>query len=162
MRLNASNGNFLKIENMNLNTIINESCKRYKFNPATNLGVLFNVLFNINKLTTGKYILHHTPKHGAFAAVMKSQWYFYFQNKIFVNDNFFFNDKFDYSDKGSLNLSELYKEENCTIGQSLKWNPIDTTLILPYHVENNFLPGIFPPACADKFSGGKCFFLELS
>lgn len=39
----------------------------------------------------------------------------------------------------------MYSEQNCKIESTVKWNSIDTTLILPYHTKNGLMPGMFPP-----------------
>lgn len=74
--MNGTNQDYIKIENILLNKIVSEALKNYNFTPTSNLGVLYNVLSNLINLKPGNYLLHHTPKHGPFVALMKSvqQW----------------------------------------------------------------------------------------
>ncbi|GLV32446.1 hypothetical protein CBL_00845 [Carabus blaptoides fortunei] len=124
VRMKGTNQEYIKIENILLNKIVSEALKHYNCTPMLHLGVLYNVLSNLINLKPGNYLLHHTPKHGPFVALMKSV---------------------QQSTSDTLNLHNVYSEQNCKIESTVKWNSIDTTLILPYHIKNGLMPGMFPP-----------------
>ncbi|CAH0556148.1 unnamed protein product [Brassicogethes aeneus] len=124
-RVNTNPAELVKIEKCSIQKVVNEAWVHYKYKPHFGLGVLQKILGELLKLDYGEYLLHHVPKSGAFASLMK---------------------KCDESAPDGLNLSNLFEERNVDLTlDNIPWLPIDVNFVLPVLEAKNRLPAMFTP-----------------
>lgn len=69
--MHYNTGEIIAIENCNAQKILHEAQTHYQLNLHLGLGALYKVLSRLVLLAPGNYLLHHTPKDGAFVKLMK-------------------------------------------------------------------------------------------
>ncbi|GJQ87364.1 hypothetical protein Trydic_g17408 [Trypoxylus dichotomus] len=133
VRTHYNTGEVIAIENCTSQKIALDAHTHYQINLHLGLGVLYKIFSRFTNLTCGDYILHHLTKDGAFVALLR---------ETTEDDDFTFN------------LYEKYNIDKCRIdSNSLKrWHPIDVNFILPRHIAEKQMPGMFKPCLVKQFT----------
>ncbi|XP_025834381.1 little elongation complex subunit 2 isoform X2 [Agrilus planipennis] len=128
VRLNPANGEVILTEACSLQTVNLEAMHFHKNKPSLGLHVVYRICQELVQQEIGAYILHHTPKEGAFVSLLKAVEINKGEPRIGVYD-----------------LHTEYKVINCEPVHKHPWRPIDPNFILPIHTAFKRMPGMFIP-----------------
>ncbi|XP_044732443.1 little elongation complex subunit 2-like [Chrysoperla carnea] len=121
VRIDPENSEFISLEETNTSKIANELTKFYNHNPNIGYQCLYSVLADVMRSPPGDYMLSHDPRHATFICFMRSRQ---------TNSKF------------GLDLNDLKnfqtKEEH-----SYPFIRIDSNIILPNHIKQGVIPGLF-------------------
>lgn len=133
VRISSETSEILQIEHRTAISINNEIKRLYKTKVENTLIILHNVIQSLANLSPGRYILRHTIRNGAFAAVFKLT---------------------ESSGKNNLDIHTIYDEIFHTLPTS-PWIPLDKTLPTPMLKCFERMPALFYPSNNKTFSVNK-------
>ncbi|XP_067649843.1 little elongation complex subunit 2-like [Haliotis asinina] len=123
-RINAFTSELVKIDELELNSIVNPSLP---FVPSNALASLHSLFLNLTELPVGQYLLSHSK-----------------------GDNFCQLQKQTDNKRGSYDLKFSYMGFGQSVAQktesSVPWIPIDPTVLLPAHRKQGRIPCTFEPS----------------
>ncbi|XP_003394665.2 uncharacterized protein LOC100650803 isoform X1 [Bombus terrestris] len=133
VRISSETSEILQIEHRTAISINNEIKRLYNTKVEDTLIILHNVIQSLANLSPGRYILRHTIRNGAFAAVFKLA---------------------ESSGKNNLDIHTIYDEIFHTL-PSPPWIPLDKTLPTPMLKCFERMPALFYPSNNKTFSVNK-------
>lgn len=82
VRIDATNYQVIMNENCSMQKVNTEAMIHHQYKPHLSLGVLHRICVELSQCAPGNYLLHHSPKQGAFLSILKenSKWYTYYFN----------------------------------------------------------------------------------
>ncbi|XP_076645747.1 uncharacterized protein LOC143355113 [Halictus rubicundus] len=123
VRISAITSEVLQIEQRTAMSIRNEIKRLYNIKAEDSLVILHNVIETLSSLSPGRYIIGHTARQGAFAAVYKET---------------------DSLGKNSFDLQTIYNEKFITIPNP-PWIPLDKIVTTPMLKFFERMPVMFHP-----------------
>ncbi|XP_076289652.1 uncharacterized protein LOC143213566 isoform X2 [Lasioglossum baleicum] len=123
VRISANTSEVLQLEQRTAMSINNEIKRLYNVKAEDTLVILHNVIETLSSLSPGRYVIRHTIRHGAFAAVYK---------------------EVDSPGKNVFDLQTIYTEKYFTVPNP-PWIPLDKIVPTPMLKFFERMPVMFHP-----------------
>ncbi|XP_012275957.1 uncharacterized protein LOC105697317 [Orussus abietinus] len=125
VRLAAATSEVLHIERRSAVSVNNEIKRLYNIQVESVLALLYNIIDELQSLTTGRYLIRHTIQNGSFAIIYKE------------TDNL---------GKNGLDLNAVYADKTFYTIPITPWPALDKAVVTPAHKFFNRMPAMFHPS----------------
>ncbi|KAK4316348.1 hypothetical protein Pmani_012477 [Petrolisthes manimaculis] len=139
VRVCESTGEVMLTQDKDLTTITKEGNQPHiAFSPQLPLSTLYSVFCSLTSLSTGQYLLHHSPNTKAFIMLLKAG-----ENDLPPTHH----------QGHTLDLHQAYPSSSIFTTRpytSPPWLAIDTHILTPFHLKHRKIPATFPMENFDR------------